>query len=141
MTLLRGIQEAATGTEVPISTLLRKAQILASRLEYVPLRDWASKELSGYEAVDELPDYRRLGKVLAIGDFSGPMGAAIRNQPIPESAVPEQWREQLFTHNVYESVAEIEAILARHEDGLKYPWPADVSHPTFDQASPTLMHG
>jgi hypothetical protein len=46
---------------------------------------------------------------------------------MPECNVPEKWRERLFTHNVYESVAELEAILARHDDGLLYRWPADVT--------------
>jgi hypothetical protein len=47
MTLLRDIQDAATGTDVPVATLLRKAQILAARLDHAPLREWASQELDG----------------------------------------------------------------------------------------------
>jgi hypothetical protein len=127
MTLLRDIQEAATGTDVPVATLLRKAQILAARLDHAPLREWASQELDGYRDFESLPDYRRLGRVTVVGDFSGPFGSSMRNAMIPESNVPDEWRETLFTHNVYESVAELEAILARRDEGLLYPWPADVT--------------
>jgi hypothetical protein len=65
--------------------------------------------------------------VTVVGDFSGPFGSSMRNAMIPEGNVPEKWRETLFMHNVFESVAELEAILARRDDGLLYPWPADVT--------------
>lgn len=125
MTLLRDIQDAATGTEVPVTTLLRKAQILAARLDHAPLRQWASAELDGYKDREALPEYRRLGGVTVIGDFSGAFGTVVRNAPIPMSNVPEEYRERLFTHDVYESVARLEALVSRPDGAIEYPWPPD----------------
>lgn len=126
MTLLRDIQDAATGTDVPATTLLRKAQMLAARLDHAPLRKWAGQELDGYTDVESLPDYRRIGTVAVMGDFGGTFGRVMRNVPIGMSNVPGEWRPRLFTHDVYESVAELESLLQRGGDGLQYPWPPDV---------------
>lgn len=89
MTLLREIQEDATGTDVPVASLLRKAQVLAARLDHLPLRSWASNELDGYRGDDEIPDYRRLGRVPVYGHFSGPFNSGLRNALISPSNVPE----------------------------------------------------
>ena len=126
MTLLREIQEAATGSDVPLSVLLRKAQVLAVRLDNEPLRSWTRLELDGYARLEDLPDYRRLGRVEVFGHFSGPFNSGLRNAPIPRMNVPEDWQETLFDHNVFESVAELEA-LSSADESARYLWPADVT--------------
>lgn len=125
MTLLRDIQDAAIGTDVPIATVLRKAQVLAARLDHEPLRAWVMAELDGYDNVDDLPDYRRIGQVPVLGHFSGPGGSSTTNRPLPPRCVPENFREFLFTHNAQEGVAVLEAIV-QSGPNAKYPWPSDV---------------
>lgn len=60
MTLLREIQAAATDGTVEISTVLRKAKILASRLKNREFGQWVDCELNGYSDVADLPPYRIL---------------------------------------------------------------------------------
>lgn len=125
MTLLQDIQEAATEPDIPVSTLLRKAQLLAARMKHEPLRAWAVAELNGYDDRADLPDYRKLGLVPVLGDFGGVMGSGMKNAPLPPSNVPEEIRESLFTHDVYEGAAALEAIV-RSGPAARYPWPANV---------------
>lgn len=125
MTLLRNIQDAAVGADVPISTVLRKAQILAARLDHEPLRAWVVGELNGYNDPETLPDYRRLGRVPVLGDYSGVMGRSMSNAPVPPNNVPPELHEKLYTHDVYESVAALEAMV-KAGPSAQYPWPAEV---------------
>jgi len=58
MTLLREIQTGATDSGVDISTLLRKAKILAARLRNPEFEYWVDHELNGYDDTKNLPSYR-----------------------------------------------------------------------------------
>jgi len=58
MTLLRDIQTDATDPDISISTLLRKAKILAARLQNLEFENWVNRELDGYENSKDLPSYR-----------------------------------------------------------------------------------
>lgn len=60
MGLLDEIQQDAVTDETPISTLLRKCLVLASRLESDVLEDWVRHELNGYASESEVPTYRRM---------------------------------------------------------------------------------
>src|SRR5665213_2227657 len=60
MTLLREIQAAATDPTVDVSTLLRKAKILAARLKNPEFEAWVDNELNGYEDRKAVPLYRVL---------------------------------------------------------------------------------
>jgi AbiTii len=51
MTLLREIQAAATDSKTDIATVLRKAKILAARLQNLEFRSWVDQELNGYEGI------------------------------------------------------------------------------------------
>lgn len=125
MSLLREIQDAATGTDVPVNVLLRKAQVLAVRLGNEPLRQWTRLELDGYKRRDDLPDYRRLGEVLVLGTFAGPFGSGSENAPMPRHNVPSDLHEMLYTHDVFESVAQLEVLSRSPENATRYPWSPD----------------
>lgn len=74
-TLLRQIQDSASDHSVPVTDLLRKALILAKRLDYQPLGNWAERELEGYPPGAELPEYRAYRECQVVGDFAGPMNS------------------------------------------------------------------
>src|SRR5690348_8010178 len=97
MTLLAEIQRDAIDTSVSVSVLLRKCLLLAARLDHAPLREWVENELNGYASSDLVPPYRAKREVRVRGDFSGPMGYWWQGAEIPKAAVPEKWREGLFT--------------------------------------------
>ena len=106
VTLLREIQDAAVGTDVPVSVLLRRCLVLAARLEHEPLRDWARQELEGYSDDADLPPYRPKVGTTVRGNFSGAFGSSLSNAALAKSVVPEEWRDHLFTTEVRDRVAQ-----------------------------------
>ena len=96
MSLLREIQNAAIDAKAPVSSVLLKCQLLASRLSYEPLSTWVDKELNGYAPDDELPDYRNLGTTQVLGQTSGPFGSGATNIPIPFTIVEQKHWDELF---------------------------------------------
>src|SRR5580704_3737661 len=56
--LVEELQSAAQDPNVPVVDLLRKAKILAFKLDVPELLQWVENELSGYSKGTELPEYR-----------------------------------------------------------------------------------
>src|SRR5689334_12658281 len=93
MSLLKEIQDAAVNDSTPLAVLLRKCMVLAATLDNDTLREWASHELNGYsskEALDALPDYRKL-HAPAHGSFSNGY-YWYDDLPIPASLLPKKSR-------------------------------------------------
>jgi hypothetical protein len=64
--LIEQLQMEAVDRNVRTSDLLRKALLVASRLDIPGVPEWINKELSGYELKDVVPAYRRIhGRVMA----------------------------------------------------------------------------
>lgn len=64
MTLLQEIEQGAASADMPLSTLLRKCLILASRLGSRPATEWVEWELNGYPINVTLPEYRYLPLII-----------------------------------------------------------------------------
>lgn len=125
MTLLQDIVEGASGTEVSVSTLLRKVKVLAARTgTTASLGQWVDQELNGYNRSDAVPSYRGPHPTLVLGDFYGAFGAGVKNFQIPPSSFPSDMRDgPLFNVTFSYPLAEIED-LAEHDDA-RLAWPAD----------------
>jgi hypothetical protein len=76
MTLLDQIIDGSTDTSLAVSDLLRKVQIVATRIGASDIVAWARQELQGYADAD-LPTYRRQ-RTNVLGVFSG-YGSIIRH--------------------------------------------------------------
>lgn len=126
MSLLREIQNDATSNDAPVTVLLRRCLILATRLQHQPLKEWTALEMNGYPANAVLPPYRPQVRCQVLGNFAGPFGSEARNMSLPESPIPEQLRGRLFRVEIREGVAQIEALVASGESQFQMPWPADV---------------
>src|SRR5712691_1703602 len=126
MTLLREIQEGATGATVPLTVVLRKCTILATRLAHEPLREWVERELTGYPNIDALPPYRKTGAAQVQGDFAGPFQQVARNLPIAEGSVPEDLRDVCFNVYFLDGVAQLAALVTTSQGMLTSPWPTDL---------------
>src|ERR1017187_5319112 len=90
MSLLREIQAAATESKVDIPTVLRKAKILAVRLQYPEFEAWVDRELNGYAGRSSLPPYR----VLPVGvrGHIHRWGLHMNDVPIMTTFLPENLR-------------------------------------------------
>ena len=125
MSLLRDIQEGATGETVSPSVLLRQVKVLASRLSVPAISAWAESELSGYESIEGLPSYRGPFQARVLADLSGPFGSGVKNFAVPPMAVGEEYREgNLFKITFFQGVAELQSLIGSGGD-LKEPWSAD----------------
>lgn len=62
--LVESIIVDITNRDVSISDLLRKAQVLAFKLNNDSLKQWLNYEVNGYESDAQLPKYRKLSAVL-----------------------------------------------------------------------------
>jgi hypothetical protein len=94
----------------PLADILRKCILLGRRAGSVELRDWASKELRGYEGDDEVPAYRVVGAPIFVDGVTG--NAVIKHQHIAASALPDfaqEWiREEV---PLRAGVGELEALV------------------------------
>jgi len=66
------LQEMSSDENIPITALIRKALIVASKLNLSDFKKWIEKEINGYEEVSEIPEYRNVtGEVKAFNPYNG----------------------------------------------------------------------
>jgi hypothetical protein len=66
------LQREALDEKARVTSLLRKALVVAKKLHIKDFDTWANRELSGYSADDMTPSYRLLrGHVMAWNDYRG----------------------------------------------------------------------
>lgn len=93
----------------PVADVLRKLIVLGGRAGSSELRDWASRELRGYEDLPSLPEYRQIPAPIQMDAIVG--NAVIKGQTISPSGLPEVAREHI-TNKVpfFKGIGEIEAM-------------------------------
>lgn len=126
MSLLRQIQDAAIDSSIDLPTLLRKCKVLAARLGNDDFKRWIDNELSGYDNVGDLPEYRILS-VNSKGHFSGAFGSGMRYADIPLICLPEEFRENLGHSYLMQPIAAMASLVANGTSGtLQEPWNPDI---------------
>jgi len=102
---------------IPISNLLRKAKVLASRLDKKDLLAWIDKELSGYGKKEKVPDYRMVhGQVKAWNPYHGWIPVIMRGD----------WAS-VTSRGVSQSVNELEALTGSDSPTFEMPFPDSVT--------------
>lgn len=127
MSLLRKIQAAATESAIDITTVLRKAKILAVRLQLPEFEAWVDQELNGYAHGSTLPPYRVV-PVEVRGHISR-RGLHWNDAPIMVTFLPENlrsWGEACF---FYQPIAGLVSAAASSQDGgqLQVQWPQELA--------------
>lgn len=107
--LERLIDEATDGT-APLSTLLRRAKVVASRIKSPEVGEWANREVRGYPDDEQLPPYRVSTQFPVLGVWTGPMGYTISGQPVSPVGLPEDFRIANFEAALRQPVAELEIL-------------------------------
>lgn len=101
VTLLEQIEDDALHGR-PIADTLRRAVILGGQAHSTRLRDWATKELKGYNPGEELPAYRRVDAGLCVDGVigNGLVGTArITGERISTLALPD-FAQEAVTESV-----------------------------------------
>lgn len=126
MSLIQDIQAAAISQTTDVPTLLRMCKLLAARISYPQLNEWADRELNGYPDVKSLPDHRVL-RVHSYGTFHGGFRQVNRLQ-IPVSILPEKLQER-FGHAYLGSSISVyaELVIGNTTGRVEEPWPVEVA--------------
>ena len=77
--LVLELQQGALDSSVSVTDLLRKALVVARKLDIQDIQEWLNHELNGYPEVSEVPAYRMLqGSLKAWNPYHGwqPLGVA-----------------------------------------------------------------
>jgi hypothetical protein len=111
--LIEQLQIDSIDRNVRTSDLLRKALLVASKLDVPGVPEWIENELSGYASNNEVPPYRRIqGRVMA---------KTLRGW-VPVQFPTHDFEKDVAEQAVHQSIATIEEIIA--EDGeprINYP--------------------
>ena len=66
------LQKQAIDTDSDVVSLLRKAYLVARKLDIKDFEEWINSELNGYTDYDKIPDYREIrGQVKAWNPYHG----------------------------------------------------------------------
>lgn len=109
--LIEQLQSHALDNTVPATDLLRKAKVVAVKLDLGEFLVWIEKELNGYETEtqDELPRYRMLkGETKAWNPYQG---------WIPVMFHDEESQDLLSRRGANQPLGELEHIVRTSEDG------------------------
>lgn len=127
--LLDEIESAAIDSSVSISDALRRAIALGGAVNSTPLREWASRELTGYEGVSEgdVPSYRKPPALIQMDSISGYTTA--NHQTIAPSSLPDFVTDQIKERiTLYFPIAEIEEMATKDDViRLTLPMAADLA--------------
>ncbi|MEZ3155942.1 hypothetical protein AB1K56_03355 [Microbacterium sp. BWR-S6Y] len=119
--MLDDIIDGAVDDAVSTSSIVRKVQVVARRLEATAIESWARNELRGYAQDATLPEYRSDIRTLVTGHW-----VALNyqmNQMLSADGLPEEAVELLFRAELRQSLGEIET-LSQPEEGAtaSIPW-------------------
>jgi hypothetical protein len=91
--LLASIQAGALDPTSDLTTVLRQCLALGGETGSARLREWASRELKGYDHEDDLPPYRETRAILFLDGFTG--AGQIRRQMVSASFLPIEAQDLL----------------------------------------------
>jgi hypothetical protein len=107
--------ERDLAADKPMAGLLRKLILLGGQVRSRDLREWASKELRGYESVDDLPSYRSVAALIQMDAVT--QWAQVKHQRVGISEFPEFAQEHIAERlHLTQGVGEIEALIQSHKD-------------------------
>lgn len=107
--LLDEVERDVLDEGVPLAACLRKIIILGGKAGSEELCAWAGQELRGYDGIDGLPDYRKVGAPLKVNGINGRFHYTA--QTISSAVLPEFARETVNeTLHLIQPIGEIEAM-------------------------------
>ncbi len=118
--LVQELQSEAMNPQTKVTDLLRKALVVARKLEINELRQWVEEEVRGYAEPERIPDYRVIkGEVKATHPMYGFIPYIVTNPSVAE---------QLSSRQCGQSIAELENLAGSGEkqDVLHMPYPQHV---------------
>ena len=110
------LQEMSSDPNIPITELIRKALMVASKLNLSDFKEWIEKEINGYEEVSEIPEYRNVtGEVKAFNPYN-------------DIWIPLLWSdapEGVYDRKIKQKISEIEYNYKSANGILVVPFPQE----------------
>jgi len=108
MSRITQIRDVAASSKGNLSDALLQCLVLADELEYAPLGGWANLELSGYQTLESLPDFRKTHSSLMGTLFEGNRYTC--GYTIPDLWIDEEYRENALTVYVYDGIYKLQTL-------------------------------
>jgi hypothetical protein len=117
MRILSQVQADLVDSDASLADTLRKARVLAHRINSSELDHWASLELDGYKDISEVPDYRIIEAGCAGTWTNGRW--RIQNQGVPLHQIDSQNLVDLITkYPVRDGIRTVEHLSASKEQNI-----------------------
>lgn len=101
-------------SDKPLADVLRKCLVLGGKIGSVELRQWASRELRGYQGSEELPDYRIVGAGIYLDGVT--INTQITGQQISPRSLPDFTHKDIHEYvDLRDGIGSIEALIAQAE--------------------------
>lgn len=95
----------------PLADALRKCVVLGGKAGSIELREWATRELRGYDSKDDAPDYRTVGAPILADAVTG--NAIVKRQQIGVSSLPDFVQEEISDQfTLLQGIGALEAMAA-----------------------------
>jgi hypothetical protein len=118
--LLEDIKNDILDPSIALTSIMRKAKVLAYKLKNSALKDWVDQELNGYQCRDtDLPPYRKF-HTHSMGLFVTPSATITRS--VPSFVLPEEYRIHVHQVPLAFGLRALESALVEAESDLKIPW-------------------
>ena len=126
MNLIQELQNDILDPKTNLSSILRRARVLASILRNEEFKKWVDDELNGYKGNnEEIPDYRQ-AHVESFGDFVNPLGNQWKNVPIPTLNLHDRTKKFATEFLLAEGVRALESHIASDSPCFNAQWPANL---------------
>lgn len=126
MNLVQQIQNDILNPSIPLSSILRKAKVLAYRLKNTDFKDWVEQELNGYTCdVNLLPDYRK-AYTLSHGSFVSRFGK-VTGAAISTFNLPDEIREFATNLTFFAGIRALESMVESESESFRFPWPGELT--------------
>ena len=114
---MRSLTDMAGDLNTSTAQVLTALRIVATRAGVEDLAEWATKELEGYEAGDDLLPHR-VWRATIVGSLHNPMQGFLTDVHLSDFAIAEQHRKEATTFHCRQGIAVIESSL-RTDEGRK----------------------
>jgi AbiTii len=121
MSLIEDIRTHILDPKFPMTSILREAMVLASKLRSDELTTWVQSELEGFRNDAEIPVYRKF-RAQSIGSGLNTAWRA-NNVPLPTFILPDEMRDYVDNGVVGQGVRELESLLESKKTAFHKPWP------------------
>jgi AbiTii-like protein len=125
--LVQELQTQALDARVPVTDLLRKSKVVASKLNVTDLLAWVEYELNGYPDEADIPDYREIrGVARALNPKRGWLKIEFEDR---------EFEERISTQKSRQPISEIEEMTGPGDGDLTFTLSSALSRGTLRYAS------